>query len=39
MVTSYVFVLLIGVIIALLATAFRVLREYQRGVIFMLGRY
>ncbi len=39
MVTSYLFVLLIGVIIALLATAFRVLREYQRGVIFMLGRY
>ncbi len=37
--TSYVFILLIGVIAALLATAFRVLREYQRGVIFMLGRF
>lgn len=39
MMTSYVFILLIGVIAALLATAFRVLREYQRGVIFMLGRF
>jgi len=37
--TSYIFILLIGVIAALLATAFRVLREYQRGVIFMLGRF
>ena len=25
-------------VIALLASMFRVLREYQRGVIFMLGR-
>ena len=39
MVTSYTFLVLLGVIVALLASAFRVLREYQRGVIFMLGRF
>ena len=29
----------IGILLALLASAFRVLREYERGVVFMLGRY
>ena len=29
----------IGIFLALLASAFRVLREYERGVVFMLGRY
>ncbi len=39
MVTSYAFLVLAGVIVAVLASAFRVLREYQRGVVFMLGRF
>jgi len=28
-----------GFVVALLASAFRVLREYERGVVFMLGRF
>jgi len=27
------------VVLALLASAFRILREYERGVVFMLGRF
>ncbi len=30
---------IIGVVIAILASAFRILREYERGVVFMLGRF
>ncbi|HSG90900.1 MAG TPA: slipin family protein [Pseudomonadales bacterium] len=30
---------LIAIVIALLASTFRILREYERGVIFMLGRF
>jgi len=33
---SYIF---IGTLLLLLISAFRVLREYERGVIFMLGRF
>jgi regulator of protease activity HflC (stomatin/prohibitin superfamily) len=29
----------IGILLLLLITAFRILREYERGVIFMLGRF
>jgi regulator of protease activity HflC (stomatin/prohibitin superfamily) len=31
--------IVVGVLIALLASAFRILREYERGVVFMLGRF
>ena len=31
--------LILGVAVALLLSAFRVLREYERGVIFLLGRF
>ena len=31
--------IIIGIVLALLASAFRVLREYERGVVFMLGRF
>lgn len=33
---SYIF---ISILLLLLVSAFRILREYQRGVIFMLGRF
>lgn len=33
---SYIF---ISILLLLLITAFRILREYERGVIFMLGRF
>ena len=33
---SYIF---IGILLILLISAFRILREYERGVIFMLGRF
>ena len=37
---TQIFVLVvIGILVALLASAFRVLREYERGVVFMLGRF
>ena len=32
-------IIVVGVFLALLASAFRILREYQRGVVFMLGRF
>jgi len=31
--------ILIAIVVALLFSAFRVLREYERGVVFMLGRF
>ena len=31
--------IVIAVVLAILASAFRVLREYERGVVFLLGRY
>jgi regulator of protease activity HflC (stomatin/prohibitin superfamily) len=31
--------ILIAIVVALLLSAFRVLREYERGVVFMLGRF
>ena len=34
--TSYIF---IGILVLLLISAFKILREYERGVIFMLGRF
>jgi len=36
---GYFGTLLLGVIIVLLMSAIRILREYERGVIFMLGRF
>ena len=32
-------IVLIGIVLAILASALRVLREYERGVVFMLGRF
>ena len=36
---SYTLLVLLGVVAAILLSAFRVLREYERGVVFMLGRF
>jgi regulator of protease activity HflC (stomatin/prohibitin superfamily) len=36
---GYFGMLLIGFIIVVLLSAFRILREYERGVIFLLGRF
>ena len=36
---AYLSYLLIGLVVAFLASAFRVLREYERGVVFLLGRF
>jgi regulator of protease activity HflC (stomatin/prohibitin superfamily) len=33
------FIAILVVVIALLATTFRILREYERGVVFQLGRF
>jgi len=33
------FLSLVIIVLALLATAFRILREYERGVVFQLGRF
>ncbi len=30
---------IIAIVVGLLISAFRVLREYERGVVFMLGRF
>jgi regulator of protease activity HflC (stomatin/prohibitin superfamily) len=38
-VVPYTMLVLLGLILAVLASAFRVLREYERGVVFMLGRF
>jgi len=32
-------IVVIGIVLAILASALRVLREYERGVVFMLGRF
>jgi len=37
--TTYSFYILATIVVMLLASAIRILREYQRGVIFMLGRF
>ena len=36
---SYTLLVLLGLVAAVLLSAFRVLREYERGVVFMLGRF
>lgn len=36
---SYLLYIILALVIAFFASAFRVLREYQRGVVFMLGRF
>ncbi len=36
---SYTLLVFLGLVLVLLASAFRVLREYERGVVFMLGRF
>ncbi|MGR9051588.1 MAG: slipin family protein [Gammaproteobacteria bacterium] len=36
---AYFFYILGSIILVLLISAFRILREYERGVIFMLGRF
>lgn len=36
---SFVFLIFAALLLALVASAFRVLREYERGVVFMLGRF
>jgi regulator of protease activity HflC (stomatin/prohibitin superfamily) len=33
------FFILIAVLVALVYTAIKILREYERGVIFLLGRF
>ena len=33
------FLVLLVLVVGLLASAFRILREYERGVVFMLGRF
>ncbi len=37
--TLYIYSVLAMLIIALLASTFRIMREYQRAVVFMLGRF
>ena len=37
--TGYSFYVLVVIIIAFFASAIRILREYERGVIFLLGRF
>ncbi len=36
---SYTLLIVVGLVLAILLSAFRVLREYERGVVFMLGRF
>ena len=36
---SYTLIVILGLVAAILLSAFRVLREYERGVVFMLGRF
>jgi len=36
---SYAFLFIIAFVLAILFSALRVLREYERGVVFMLGRF
>lgn len=37
--TGYFFLVVAILVVAIIGSAFRVLREYERGVIFMLGRF
>ncbi|MEJ2593344.1 MAG: slipin family protein [Candidatus Thiodiazotropha sp.] len=37
--TLYIYAIVLLLIVAFLASAFRVLREYERGVVFTLGRF
>ena len=37
--TAYTLYFVIGGVVMFLASAIRILREYERGVVFMLGRY
>ncbi|GAA5187321.1 slipin family protein [Ferrimonas gelatinilytica] len=39
MITTYTLLSIAVLVIALLVSMFRVLREYERGVVFMLGRF
>lgn len=39
MISTYAVYLLIGLVVAFLASAIRILREYERGVVFLLGRF
>ena len=39
MITNIFFVILAGAFIAILASALRILREYERAVVFLLGRF
>ncbi len=39
MISYYFSLALLTLLLALLISAFRILREYQRGVVFMLGRF
>jgi len=37
--TAYALYTVIAIVVLLIGSAFRILREYQRGVIFLLGRF
>ncbi|MCG7949095.1 MAG: SPFH domain-containing protein, partial [Candidatus Thiodiazotropha taylori] len=37
--TLYVYAVVLFILIAFLASALKILREYERGVVFMLGRF
>ena len=37
--TTYIGYVISGIIVLLLFSAIKILREYERGVIFMLGRF
>lgn len=39
MITLYFYISMVVLILALLISTFRILREYERGVIFLLGRF
>ena len=39
MLTTTAIYILLGLVILFFASAFRILREYERGVVFMLGRF
>ena len=39
MMTAYTLYFVVGGVVIFLASAIRILREYERGVVFMLGRY
>ncbi|MDE0422695.1 MAG: slipin family protein [Gammaproteobacteria bacterium] len=39
MVNTIFLVVVVGAVVAILASAFRVLREYERAVVFLLGRF